>query len=43
MKDIFIDLNHDYIKNLFKHGETKDTKTKKFFFDKKVKKGKDIY
>jgi hypothetical protein len=43
MKDIFIDLNHDYIKNLFKHGETKDTKTKKFFFDKKVKKVKDIY
>jgi len=43
MKDIFIDLNHDYIKNLFKHGETKETKTKKFFFDKKVKKGKDIY
>ena len=43
MKDIFIDLNHDYIKNLFKHGETKDTKTKKFFFDKKVKKDKDIY
>ena len=37
MKDIFIDLNHDYIKNLFKHGETKDNKNKKFFFDKKVK------
>ena len=37
MKDIFIDLNHDYIKNLFKHGETKDNKNKKFIFDKKFK------
>ena len=38
MKDIFVDLNHDYIKNLFKHGEAKDIKKTKFCFDKKVKK-----
>ena len=38
MKDIFVDLNHDYIKNLFKHGEAKDIKNTKFCFDKKVKK-----